>query len=413
MEPVVIVGGGPVGLALSLTLARYGVPALVLEAREAPTPRDESRAITWMPKGLELLDQLRLGESFDRLGVRRVAHEFWVDERPLLRMPFDEVRSTHRYSLQLPQHDSEALLEGAALETGLVEIRRGHRVVLIGQDEQGASVSVEGPDGDYDLATSWAVACDGAGSTVRHMLGIERRWRDYGTDSAVADFEMDCDLPKEVSRIVLDPRRPYGFFYFAPGRWRFIYRINEGEDRRTMTAHAGAVELLISKLSGVQVHRFLWASAFRLGQGQSKAYRKGRWLLAGDAAHAMGASAGAGMMVGVLGAWRLGWRLALMAKADPRVEELLADYEREQRAASEEIQHANARIFWNMALAFPPAAAVRSVALRALSSFKPAVRRMTEKEVLVTQKLYGPDGVFGPLNLSPRPSKSRSPRGGG
>jgi 2-polyprenyl-6-methoxyphenol hydroxylase-like FAD-dependent oxidoreductase len=155
MEPVVIVGGGPVGLALSLTLARYGVPALVLEAREAPTPRNESRAITWMPKGLELLDQLRLGESFDRLGVRRVAHEFWVDERPLLRMPFDEVRSTHRYSLQLPQHDSEALLEGAALETGLVEIRRGHRVVLIGQDEQGASVSVEGPDGDYDLATSW------------------------------------------------------------------------------------------------------------------------------------------------------------------------------------------------------------------------------------------------------------------
>jgi 2-polyprenyl-6-methoxyphenol hydroxylase-like FAD-dependent oxidoreductase len=76
MEPVAIVGGGPVGLTLSLILARYGVPTLVLEAREVPTPRDESRAITWMPKGLELLDWLELGESFDRLGVRRVAHEF-------------------------------------------------------------------------------------------------------------------------------------------------------------------------------------------------------------------------------------------------------------------------------------------------------------------------------------------------
>ena len=97
------------------------------------------------------------------------------------------------------------------------------------------------------------------------------------------------------------------------------------------------------------------------------------------------------MMVGVLGAWRLGWRLALVSKGDPGAEELLAGYEREQRLASEEIQRANARIFWNMALAYPPAAAVRSVALRALSRIKPVVRRMTEKEALVTQKLYVPD----------------------
>ena len=97
------------------------------------------------------------------------------------------------------------------------------------------------------------------------------------------------------------------------------------------------------------------------------------------------------MMVGVLGAWRLGWRLALAAKGDARAEELLAGYEGEQRAASEEIQNANARIFRNMALGNPVGAAVRSVALRALSRFKPVVRRMTEKEALVTQKIYVPD----------------------
>ena len=72
------------------------------------------------------------------------------------------------------------------------------------------------------------------------------------------------------------------------------------------------------------------------------------------------------MMVGVLGAGRLGWRLALAAKGDPRSDKLLAGYEREQRAASEEVQNANATIFRNMALSNPAAAMVRSLVLRAL-----------------------------------------------
>jgi 2-polyprenyl-6-methoxyphenol hydroxylase-like FAD-dependent oxidoreductase len=232
-ERVAIVGAGPVGLALSLVLARYEARTLVLEARGAPTPRDESRAITWMPKGLELLDWLGLAEDVARLGVRRTAHEFWADGRRLLTMPFDEVDSPHRYTLQLPQHDSETLLEAAALKTGMVEIRRGHRVVGVDQDGDRATMSVEGPDETYPLAAPWAVGCDGAGSGVRRMLGIETVWRDYGMDSAVADFEMGCDLPKVTSRIVLDPARPYGFFYFAPGRRNrtAAFETHRGSDR--------------------------------------------------------------------------------------------------------------------------------------------------------------------------------------
>ena len=158
-----------------------------------------------------------------------------------------------------------------------------------------------------------------------------------------------------------------------------------------MTAEDAVTGLMRWKLPGVRIERFLWASAFRLGQGQSETYRRGRWLLCGDAAHAMGPSAGAGMMVGVLGAWRLGWRLALAAKGDPQAEEFLADYEREQRMASEEVQNANATIFRQMALANPVAAMTRSVALWGLSHFKFVVRRMTEKEALVTQRLHIPD----------------------
>lgn len=138
---------------------------------------------------------------------------------------------------------------------------------------------------------------------------------------------------------------------------------------------------------------FLWVSAFRLGQGQSTTYRRDRWLLAGDAAHAMGPSAGAGMMVGVLGVWRLGWRLALAVEGLTGLEELLEGYEREQRAASGEIQNANALIFRSMAVTNHLVGKVRGMALRGISRVGPIVRRMTEKEALVTQELSVPNGA--------------------
>jgi 2-polyprenyl-6-methoxyphenol hydroxylase-like FAD-dependent oxidoreductase len=343
-----------------------------------------------MPKGLELLDWLGLAEGFARRGVRRTAHEFWSTQERLLTLSFAEIDNPHRYTLQLPQHDTESLLERAALDTGLVEIRRRHQVIDVGEQEGRAWVRVESPSGSYTLEAGWAVGCDVAKSQVRKSLGIEQRWRDYGTDSAAADFEMDCDLLLETSRIILDPARPYGFFYFAPGRWRFIYRINTGENRQRITSESAATQLLVSKLPGVRIKRFLWASAFRLGQGQSCAYRKGHWLLAGDAAHAMGPSAGAGMMVGMLGAWRLGWRLATVATGRSHDDGLFEEYEREQREGSKEVQNANAQIFWNIAVANPIVASVRAGILKLISRLPSATRRMVANETLINQKIEVP-----------------------
>jgi 2-polyprenyl-6-methoxyphenol hydroxylase-like FAD-dependent oxidoreductase len=385
MEPVLIVGGGPVGLALAVVLARYKVASLVLEERDAPTPRDESRAITWMPRGLDFLDWLGLLPAFSRLSVRRVAHEFWSPRRRLLSLRMDQLAHPHPYSLLLPQHDTEALLAEAATATGYVEIRRGARVEHVTTEGDRAVVRVAGPSGTEELRAPWGVGCDGARSTVRRQLTINQQWRDYGTDSAVADFEMTCDLPHEVSRLVLDPKRPYGFFYFAPGRWRLIYRINQGEDRQSMTTAGAATSLLVERLPEARVGRFLWASAFRLGQGQSTTYGRGRWLLAGDAAHAMGPSAGAGMMVGMLGAWRLGPVLARAVQRVIDASALREQYEREQRAASAAVQSSNELIFRNLALRNPVLAAVRESVLRGIDRVPALAARLTATETLTAQ----------------------------
>jgi 2-polyprenyl-6-methoxyphenol hydroxylase-like FAD-dependent oxidoreductase len=263
-------------------------------------------------------------------------------------------------------------------------------------------LTVEGPGGRYVQEASWAVGADGARSTVRRCLGLTQRWRDYGMDSAVADFEMTCELPPDRSRIVLDPRRPYGFFAFAPGRWRLVYRLNPGEDRHAMTTEAAATTLLRQKLPGADVHRFLWSSAFRLGQGQSSGYRGGRWLLVGDAAHAMGPSAGAGMMIGVLGAWRLGLRLA--ATISGGSDTPLDRYEHEQRTAATRVQRDNARIFANMAVRSVPLAAVRSAALRTAGRLPAVTARMARSEAL----LHLAPVPRGPA-IAPAPSRVTEP----
>src|SRR5829696_150989 len=216
MAEVAVAGGGPVGLALSVTLARCGVAVTVFEQRSTPTPLEESRAITWMPGGLEFLDWLEITERFTAIGMRRHVHEFWSRRRHLVSVRYDRLDHRHPYTLMLPQHHTERLLQEAAEASGLVEIRRGHRVSGVDQDRTAAVLTVDGPDGQFTVPAAWAVGADGARSTVRQALGVAQRWRDYGSDTAVADFDLSCELPLDRSRLVLDPRRPYGFFPFAP-----------------------------------------------------------------------------------------------------------------------------------------------------------------------------------------------------
>ena len=128
MTDVAIAGGGPVGLALAVTLARCGIAVTVFEQRWTPTPLEESRAITWMPGALEFLDWLEITERFAAIGMRRHVHEFWSRRRRLVSVRYDRLDHRHPYTLMLPQHHTERLLQEAAEASGLVEIRRGHRV---------------------------------------------------------------------------------------------------------------------------------------------------------------------------------------------------------------------------------------------------------------------------------------------
>lgn len=384
---ILIVGGGPVGLILSLALARFGVRSLVLESRVQPTPRDESRAITWQPRGIEMLEWLGIVEEIADRAVRRTRHEFWVAGREALTLHFDRVDSLHPYTLDLPQGDSESVIEAAARATGLVEIRRGHKALEIDAWDGVARVQVK-PDGEdaYVVEAPWGAICDGYHSPMRKALGIGFKHRDYGADSVVADFESTAAiLPEGASNIVLDARRPYGFFRFGTDRWRIIYRINPGESREDMTRPERILRLVQELAPAAEAHKLLWASAFRLGQQQSDSFRKGRWILVGDAAHGMGPSAGAGLQVGALGAWRLSWRLALAAQGHQGVDTLLNDFGREQRAAADQVQTNNELIFRNLALRSPLLSAMRVRVLQLVGRLPALTTKLANSTALVAQ----------------------------
>ncbi|MEK7571683.1 MAG: NAD(P)/FAD-dependent oxidoreductase [Patescibacteria group bacterium] len=385
---IVIVGAGPVGLALSLVLAKYHIPSTLYESRIQPTPENESRAIVIMPKGLEFLTWLGIEEPFIQSGVKRIKHEFRSRENNLLlTLPFNKLITDYPYTLQLPQHDTEKLLEEAAKQTGLVTINRGFTLKTLQNNNDDALATFIHDKKEIRVKAPWIVGCDGAHSTVRESLGIKRLWKDYGTFSAVADFEMTCNLPMNTSSIILDPQRPYGFFLFAPNRWRFIYRLNDNDNREEMIKEEKATALLHEKLPSVKIKKFLWASSFRLGQGQCETYFQNHCILAGDAAHPMGPSAGAGMMVGLMGAWRLGIALHKITQAPHNTNSFLTTYFQEQTSGSKAVQQSNHIIFANMALKNTLAASVREQGLKLVAHFPSIVNRLTRTEALLDQHM--------------------------
>jgi len=317
---IIISGGGPIGLALSVALARYKVKSIIVEKRLEATSISESRAIVWMPKGIEFLEWIGLLRVFQDNATRRTFHQFRNNGKPTLTLDFRLAKSKFKYSLNLPQHFSETLFEEEARKhSDYVDIRRGHELISLSQNPNSATATILDITNNktYQLQANFLIGCDGAKSKVRELLDINLEWSDYGTYSAVADIQ--AHLPTEstdISWIELDAKRPYGLFNFHPDKWRIIYRVNQNEEREEAASQEFVNGIIKQFLPQIKNYTFLWVSVFRLGQGQSGQYSKGRVVLAGDAAHPMGPSAGAGMMVGMLGVWRLAWRLQEATQAN-------------------------------------------------------------------------------------------------
>ncbi|RSS54626.1 monooxygenase [Streptomyces sp. WAC07061] len=331
---VIVVGAGGAGLTLAAELALAGVPAVVLD--RLPGRNLQSRAGAIQPRTAEML-ALRglLDDTLDRsIDYRLVGGHFAG-----LPVPLDYAAWDTRYPhpVLLPQDQLEAVLEDRLVQLG-GQVLREHRLTSLHQDADGVTVTVTAPDGDRTLRGRYLVACDGAHSSVRKIIGAAFPGEAATARMATADLVLTGDVDDSTaghisSRIHTSPQGHFAMITpLANGLHKLIL-----SGPRTMSAERDAPvtpeevrEVLQATHGGrVDVAEIRYASRFSNASRQLEDYRHGRVLFAGDSAHIHSPAGGQGLNLGVQDAFNLGWKLGAVLRGEVG-EELLDTYQTER-----------------------------------------------------------------------------------
>ena len=328
-EPAVVVAGsGPTGLMLAGELALAGIDVVVLE-RRAGQDRPGSRAGGLHARTIEVLDQRGIADRFLSEGQAAQVAGF-------ARVPLDisDFPTRHPYGLGLWQNHIERILAGWVHELE-VPIRYGVEVTGFAQDEAG--VDVELADSG-SLRAQYVVGCDGGRSVVRKAAGIEFPGWDPTTSSLIAQVEME-EEPElgvrhdatgmhalgKVEYEIRDGQVVYG----AGGTVGVMLTEERVGSTSEPTFHELRERLIAVYGTDYGIHSPTWISRFTDMTRQAAAYRKGRALLAGDAAHVHSPVGGQGLNTGVQDAVNLGWKLAQVVEGTAP-ESLLDTYHAER-----------------------------------------------------------------------------------
>ncbi|MFF5114225.1 rifampin monooxygenase [Streptosporangium sp. NPDC000509] len=305
MIDVIIVGGGPTGLMLAAELRLHGVRVLVLE-KEAE-PAGYVRALGLHVRSIEVMDQRGLLERFLANGRKHPLGGFFAG---LAKPAPDRLDTTHPYVLGIPQPVTDRLLAERATELG-AEIRRGHELVGLSQDEEG--VTAELADGTR-LRSRYLVGCDGGRSTVRRLLGVAFPGEPSRNDTLLGEMEVGVP-PETVAAVVTEVRKTnlrFGLGPFGEGVYRVVVPAEGVVEDRSAPPSLEEFKRQLRVFSGTDfgVHSPRWLSRFGDATRQAERYRTGRVLLAGDAAHIHPPVGGQGLNLGIQDAFNLGWKLA-------------------------------------------------------------------------------------------------------
>src|SRR6266511_2515114 len=324
-------------MTAALWLARLGVPSVVLEEADGLSG-EGSKSICVQRDVLEIFERVGLGRAMAERGVSWKLGRTYFRGTELFQIRFPAV-ATAAFPpfINLGQAEVESFLLRAVQASELVELRWGHRVEGVEQDQGGVTLTVAGPRGQERLSAPYAVACDGPRSTVRKALGVDFPGHSFPDRFLIADVRAKLPFPSE-RRFFFDPP-------FNPGRqvlvhpqpddvWRIDWQI-PGEVDLDGELASGRLDGRIRAVIGELPYELVWASVYRFHQRAAERFAAGRVFLAGDAAHLMSPFGARGLNSGVADAENLAWKLWLVLEGRAPAE-LLGTYDLERRPAARE-----------------------------------------------------------------------------
>jgi 2-polyprenyl-6-methoxyphenol hydroxylase-like FAD-dependent oxidoreductase len=293
---VLVVGAGPSGLTLAASLAKRGVRVTVID-RQAEGA-NTSRAAVVHARTLEVLEPLDVARRLVERGIQ--ARRFSVRDRDRVLMPihFDDLPTRYPYTLMVSQAVTESVLLGRFVELG-GSVLRSSSVVDLHQDETGATVTL---DDGRQLRARYVVGADGMNSTVRERAGIRFTGGTYGDSFVLADVRLSGGVPSDEVILYFSPA---GMVVVAPlpgGVHRIVATVRDAPEEPDVAYVQALLDHRGPEAERALVHEVVWGSRFRVHHRLADVYRRGRVLLAGDAAHVHSPAGGQGMNAGILDA---------------------------------------------------------------------------------------------------------------
>jgi 2-polyprenyl-6-methoxyphenol hydroxylase-like FAD-dependent oxidoreductase len=312
---VLVVGAGPVGLTMACELARNGVGCRIID--KAAAPESTSRALAIFPRTLEMFQIMGMIDPVLKAGHQLNGVAFYNASGQIGHIGFSNLPSRYRFAISLPQSETERLLIEHLADFGVVVDREKELVKLSGSGDTVQVVIRDSAGNEEKLESDWLIGCDGAHSSVRHLLGLPFEGDAYSETFLLADVKIEGSLDHIHIHLFLTEEGIAAIFPFRGDRCRIIVNVGtEADYQPSPDLRLEEIQAIVESRTncGLRLTDPVWLSRFQISHRKIQDFRVGHVFLAGDSAHIHSPAGGQGMNTGIQDAVNLAWKLALVIR---------------------------------------------------------------------------------------------------